>query len=212
VNSTSINRPSYTSLELPAALKAKWRGWHLSEKADGVCVRREFAGCAVWGDSMRDGRLMVWEIDCAFGCDVRRLPWTERARALTELFGQLNPKLNWNRCPAGHGAEFIEAIIRAGGEGIVAKHLDAPFGVGLWKVKRAESFDLVCAERNESRGSIRLSGPGGEDFGWCPCRAQFDRVRLGDVVEIEAYGRHASGKLREARFKRIRRDKTEVTA
>ena len=81
----------------------------------------------------------------------------------------------------------------------------------MWKVKRTESFDLICAERNEWRGSIRLAGPGGEDYGWCPCRAQFDRVRLGDVVEIEAYGRHASGKLREARFKRIRRDKMEVT-
>jgi ATP-dependent DNA ligase len=210
VNPTSIPRPSYNALDLAAALKANWHGQHLSEKADGVCVRREFAGCAVWGDSMRDGRLMVWDIDCAFGCDVRRLPWTERERALTELFGQLNPKLNWHRCPTGHGAEFIEAIIQAGGEGIVAKPFDAPFGVGLWKVKRTESFDLVCAERNERRGSIRLAGPGGEDYGWCPCRAAFDRIRLGDVVEIEAYGRHASGKLREARFKRIRADIMEA--
>lgn len=49
-----------------------------------------------------------------------------------------------------------------------------------------------------------------QDCGWCPCRAAFDRIRLGDVVEVAAFGRHASGKFREARLLKIRTDKMEV--
>ena len=65
---------------------------------------------------------MVWDIDRAFGQDIRRLPWTARAEALDQLFAQLNPKLNWHRCQTGHGAAFIEAVIQAGGEGGVSQN------------------------------------------------------------------------------------------
>jgi ATP-dependent DNA ligase len=158
---------------------------------------------------MKDGRLMVWDIDRAFDQDVRRLPWTARADALDQLFARLPDKLNWRRCPTGHGAEFIEAVIQAGGEGIVAKPFDAPFGVAWLKVKRSVTHDCIVTDRNVCTGSIRLSLEG-EDCGWCPCRAQFDRVEIGSIVEVEAYGRHVSGKFREVRFKRIRHDKMEA--
>jgi hypothetical protein len=208
MNAQTITRPNYGVTSLKAALAWHWRGWHLSEKMDGVCVRREFAGCSVWGDALRDGRLFIWDIDRAFGQDVRRLAWTERNVALDELFSQLNPNLNWHRCATGAGAEFIEAILAKGGEGVICKPMDAPFGACWLKVKRQETFDCIVTEKNIATGSIRLA-LNGEDCGWCPARRAFDQIRVGDIVEIIAYGRHASGKFREAHFKKIRTDKME---
>jgi ATP-dependent DNA ligase len=205
----NIPRPSYDAIALKTALAWQWRGFHLSEKMDGVWAVREFAGCLVTGEAMRDGRFFAFDIPRAFGEDIRPRAWTERSAALDELFARLNPKLNWHRCTTGSGSEFIEAILARGGEGVVCKPWQAPFGVAWCKVKRCETFDCTVAEQNVSRGSIRLA-LAGEDCGWMPCRAAFDRIRLGDVVEVAAFGRHASGKLREARFKRIRRDKMKV--
>ena len=209
ISTTTIRRPSYTSTSLAAALRWHWQGFHMSEKMDGVWAVREFAGCLVTGEAMRDGRFFAFDIPRSFGEDIRQRPWTERSAALDQLFAQLNPKLNWHRCTTGSGSEFIETILARGGEGVVCKPWQAPFGVAWCKVKRSVTHDCIVTDRNERTGSIRLA-LAGEDFGWCPCRAQFDRVAVGDIVEIEAYGRHASGKLREARFKRIRTDKMEV--
>jgi ATP-dependent DNA ligase len=204
-----IIRPSYTVTSLKAALAWHWRGWHLSEKMDGVFAVREFAGCTVTGEAMRDGRFFAFDIPRAFGADIRRWPWTERGAALDELFSGLNPKLNWHRCATGTGPEFIEAILARRGEGVVAKPWTAPFGAAWCKVKRVETFDCTVTELNFARGSIRLA-LAGEDCGWCPARGAFDSIHVGDVVEVAAYGRHVSGKFREARFVKIRMDKMEV--
>ncbi len=204
----TIQRPAYGVADLKASLRATWTGWHLSEKADGICVRREFAGCSVWGDSMRDGRLMVWDLDRAFGADVRRLPWTERRAALDHLFARLPKKFNWHRCATGAGAEFIEAVLANGGEGVVAKPIDGKFGVDWVKVKRCETYDCIVTEKHPSKLSLHLALDGA-DAGWCPCLKQsnFDSVRAGDIVEIVAFGLHVSGKFREPRFLRVRHDK-----
>jgi ATP-dependent DNA ligase len=213
VTAPKIQRFTYGVTSLADALAFNWHGWHLSEKADGVCVRREFADCSVWGDSMRDGRLMVWDIDRAFGQDVQRLPWTEREQALNEMFSRLNPKLNWHRCATGAGAEFIEAILSAGGEGCVAKPFDAPFGYDWTKIKRSETRDCIVTEKHPAKLSIRLS-ENGIDRGWCPMLGgdyfegyAVDKIRVGDTVEIVCYGVTAKDKFREARFVRVRYDK-----
>jgi ATP-dependent DNA ligase len=207
MNAQTVQRPHYTVTSLKAAQAWHWCGWHLSEKMDGVFALREFAGCVVTGEAMRDGRFFAFDILVAFGQDVRRQPWTQRSAALDELFSRLNPKLNWHRCATGVGAEFVEAVLASGGEGVVCKPWAAPFGVAWRKIKRQETFDCVVVERDIARGSIRLELDR-QDCGWCPARAAFDLIRVGDVVEVAAYGRHASGKFREARFKRIRLDKT----
>jgi len=210
-----IRRPAYDVTSLKAALVWHWRGWHLSEKMDGVFAVREFAGCTVTGEAMRDGRFFAWDIPRAFGEDIRRRPWIERGAALDELFARLNPKLNWHRCTTGSGPEFIEAILARGGEGVVAKPFAAPFGVCWTKVKRCETFDCTVTARNAARGSIRLA-LASADCGWLAARSAFEQISIGAVVEVVAYGRHASGKLREARLARdefgrvkIRRDKME---
>ncbi len=209
----TISRPSYQVLSRPAALAQSWRGWHLSQKMDGVWSVREAAGCIVTGEAMRDGRFFAFDIPCAFGEDIRRRPWIERAAALDELFSRLEPGLNWHHCATGASAEFIEAILARGGEGVVCKPWGSPFGAGWCKVKQTETHDCTVAELNPARGSIRLE-LAGEDCGWLAAHSAFDQIRPGDIVEVIAYGRHASGKFREARLARdefgrpkIRRDK-----
>lgn len=86
----SVSRPQYGFLTVAEALARDWRGWHLSRKADGVCVRREWNGAAVWGDAMPDGSLQVWEIDTHRNQDVRARPWPERDAALSELFSGIS--------------------------------------------------------------------------------------------------------------------------
>jgi ATP-dependent DNA ligase len=111
--------------------------------------------------------------------------------------------------PGQSGGEYLAAVLRDGGEGCVAKQLSAPYGYGWHKAKRWETFDCTVAEQDAARGSIRLA-LADEDCGWMPCRAAFDRIRLGDVVEVAAAGRHVSGKFREARFVKIRTDKLAI--
>jgi ATP-dependent DNA ligase len=192
---------------IAAALKHDWHGWHLSEKKDGIWQQRELCGSIIVGEAMKNGSYHAFDVAIAFGQDVSRRAWTERREALLEI-ARIFPT-GMSIVPEGQGAEFIEAVLRDGKEGIVAKPWAAEFGVNWIKVKRVQSFDARVTELNHARGSIRLA-LSGEDCGWCPCRAQFDRVEIGSIVEIEAYGRHVSGKFREVRFKRIRHDKVEA--
>lgn len=218
-----LQRPNFAVLPLANALADAWSGWHLSKKADGVCVRREWNDCAVWGDSMRDGRLMVWEIDRAFGADVRALPWRGgRADALAELFAHLDPKLNWHRCPSGHGPEFVEAMLAEARRDhtpdvIVAKPLEAPFGRDLIKAKICDSHDCAVLEIHAEKESVRLGqfDAAGQliERGWCAVlggdwgNRRVDQLTPGDMVEIHCAGIHASGKFREPRFFQPRPDK-----
>lgn len=200
-------RPSYVSMELADAQSFKWRAWHLSEKLDGVFAVRQFNGCTVTGEAMRNGRFYAWDIVTAFGEDVRRRQWPERNAALETLFASLPEKLNWHRPAAGHGVEFLETILANGGEGCVAKPLDGFFVFNFIKIKRVETHDCMVAEKHPEKMSVRLEF-NGEDCGWCPALfSLFDRIAVGSIVEVVAYGRHASGKFREARIIRIRTDK-----
>jgi hypothetical protein len=40
----------------------------------------------------------------------------------------------------------------------------------------------------------------GDNGGWIALRTRFEAVKIGSVLKIEAYGQHASGRLREARL------------
>jgi hypothetical protein len=213
VQPVEIKRPDYGSVSLRDALAADWRGWHLSEKKDGCFAFRNYAGCTVAGEAMRDGRFFAFDIPVAFGEDVRKLPWTERSAALDDLFFRLNPKLNWHRCATGHGSEFIESVLAAGGEGVVSKPWDAPFGRNLFKVKRVQTFDVIITEPPETRLSIGI----GEfregvlvDAGRVPIRSLriLEHLQVGDVIEIAAQCRTVKGKFREPHFVRVRADKS----
>lgn len=195
---TSIYRPHFVSVPLSEGLR--WRGggpFRFEEKLDGRwCVRTR-------GDAILVGEL-VGENFTAF--DLVQFQWRDIRREPLRVRLELLRGVGVPVVASGNGGEFLEAILARGGEGIVAKDLYAPFGVPWFKCKRAETFDCRVVDKDEARGSIRLVLDG-QDVGWCPARAAFNGISIGDVVEVVAHSRRVSGRLREARFGRLRPDK-----
>jgi hypothetical protein len=196
-----ITRPFYGVTSLADALRFDWRGWHLSEKKDGVWTVRQFDGSLVTGEKMRDGRFYAFDIANHEGQDVRQCAWLDRREALIDCAARHGFPL----VKQGHGAEFIEAVLRDGGEGCVAKLFCAPFGVDWFKIKRVEAFDVTVTGNVTSAMEIAFEG---QPAGKCALfGSNWESVQIGDVVEIVAYRRNVSGKFREPRFLRIRTDK-----
>jgi hypothetical protein len=54
-----IRRPRYESAKLSEALRADWRGCHLSQKLDGVWSVKSFADGIYTGEAMRGGSFFV---------------------------------------------------------------------------------------------------------------------------------------------------------
>jgi ATP-dependent DNA ligase len=113
---------------------------------------------------------------------------------------------------SGAAGSYVGDVLAAGGEGVCAKEMDAPFWAPFYAVKRSENHDLLVVEIDIARGSIVLATVDGEARGRCYAPAVCEKVSVGDVVEIAAAGITASGKLREPRFIRIRADKTAKAA
>jgi len=199
-----ITRPFYDSVSVADAMFRDWRGWSLSEKMDGVWTVRSFADSTVTGETVK-GVFHGFDIVVHDSQDMRRCAWLDRGAALTDCAARYGFRI----VKQGAGAEFIEAVLRDGGEGVVCKPWTAPFGASWIKVKRLETFDCVVTAIDYGRGSLRLA-MAGEDCGWCLARSAHMGVRVGDVVEVAAACRHTSGKFREPRFFRIRTDKMGV--
>lgn len=205
----------------------RWRtgnGWLYQEKMDGRfgIVRCRLTGTTTVGEHVADGRFVAFDLVQLGTEDIRNWPLRERWRALKAIH---NLPAMVSIVPAVNGGEGLEAVLAAGGEGVVAKDLSSPYGMGLWKAKRQEVFYCAVTELNQTgRQTVRLgllpSGllpsviydlrdfqPGADtplqdlpDAGWMPLRGtKFDRVRVGSVLKVEAHGRHPSGLLREAR-------------
>lgn len=199
-----IKRPPYRTIPLAEGLKLRGVGnWRFEEKLDGEFAIEDIGDAVFVGEKMNDGRLFLFDVVEFAGKSIRHWAFRDRLKMLSDYANHLGYLM-----PAcGTGGEFLEAVLARGGEGIVIKDLDAPYGAEWIKCKRMETWDLIIVEKAAGKSSVRLSNAQGEDFGWCPCRAAYDALHVGDVVEIAAYGRHASGKLREPRFVRVRVDK-----
>ena len=100
----------------------------------------------------------------------------------------------------GQGGEFLEHLLAAGAEGVVAKPFDAPFGANWFKCKRAQVFLCVVTALDHARGSVALADVAtGQERGKLPLRGKFERVRVGSILKVEAFGLTERGLLREAR-------------
>lgn len=204
----NITRPKFVSVPLADGLK--WcggGGWRYEEKMDGEWCVKDFDGVLLAGEQMKSGIFYAFDVISYGATDFRNTPLSKRIACLDELTSDAL-RGRFLRPAVGHGGEFLEAVLARGGEGVVAKQLDAPYGAEWFKCKRIETFDLLVTEKHQfGKASIRLSELDGEDRGWCPCRSDFDNVEVGDIVEVAAYGLTARGKLRESRFVKLRPDK-----
>jgi hypothetical protein len=157
-------------------------------------------------------RYVVHNIVGIDGEDVRHRPLRERWAELVRIARDFPPYIRM--CRTGAGGEFLEAIVAEGGEGVCVHDLNAPWGAQAIKCKRSQVFYCAVTELNPWTGAARIGYLAPEfhlspcpdlraegDAGWLPLRGgKFDRVRVGSVLKVEAYGRTANGLLREARL------------
>ena len=200
---TALYKPRIESVPLAAGLR--WRagnssGFLYQEKSDGRHEFADIAGAVVNAERMASGDLVVNDLVSIDGQDLRREPmrirWAELVR--WSAFFARGTRL----CRTGPGGEFLEYLLRDGGEGVVAKPLAAPFGVNWHKCKRCQAFQVVIIALDHARGSVALADPRTmQPRGRLSLRGgKFERVRLGSVLKVEVYGLAARGLFREARL------------
>jgi len=173
----------------------RWRagdGWRYEEKLDGRYHIEELPhDTTVVGELMRNGQFFAFDVLRYDSQDVRSLPLCER---LTILDGMKLP-----RPAVGSGGAFLAAVLERGGEGVVAKRLDAPWGAAFYKCKRTQVFFCRVADLDQRTGSAILADrESGEKRGRVALHSRFERVRVGSVLKLEAYGLTVRGLLREA--------------
>ncbi len=186
---------------VPLADGLKWKAdpsWIYTEKLDGQWDEKAIGESVLVGE-MVGARFTAFDIVTYRAVDIRSEPLRNRLELLREF--------NVPIVRSGDGGEFLQSVLASGGEGIVAKNLECGFGKQWLKCKRVETFDCQVIERHERKRSIHLS-LNGIECGWCALQGiNFERVKVGDVVEINAFSLTANGKLREPRFVRLRPDK-----
>lgn len=95
------------------------------------------------------GWLNYWVFDIILdknGKDVRHLPYKERRSLLVEYLGEISdPKNHLNIIPVETKDKkgFYQQIIEAGGEGVILKDINAPYGKNWAKVKKFATWDVV---------------------------------------------------------------------
>ena len=78
--------------------------------------------------------------------DLRQRPLKERKEKLSELVKKLKkyiPVIEHPSFPATQAKDLYEKTIAEGGEGVMMKDLNAPYGKGWWKVKKVITWDVV---------------------------------------------------------------------
>jgi hypothetical protein len=153
------------------------------------------------GEKMRDGTFWVFDCLCLNGVDIRQKPLSERLTHLGGIFTNSRHLLpdSFNLLPFRADATgFLAEVLARGGEGVVKKSLDAPWGTPMEAAKRSENFycivtamgnsqsvEIADAATGQPRGKVKLGG------GKC------DRVRVGSILKLNGFGLHASGLIRE---------------
>lgn len=198
-----IFRPKIQSITLTDGLSFDGAGYIADEKKDGCFELLNWNRSVIAGERMRDGFFWAFDLAVCQGDDCRRSPLIERREALRSLTSDFDS--NMAIVPTGFGGEFLEAVLERGGEGVVFKHPQGYWGIGQWKAKRQETFDVRVVEKFSSSVAIEFEN---QSAGKCAIYgASFDLVKVGDIIEISAFCRTVKGKFREPRFIRLRPDK-----
>ena len=164
---------------------------------------------AVLDGELVGGVFHVFDVVCWGGQEMSRQPLESRLALLDSIAPQFPAWMKPVESSVDLAGFYAEVVAR-GGEGVVAKKLSAGWGKQWVKVKHTLTHDLVVESLDASKRSAacyQIRNGERLDVGRVFLGRAFESVRVGDVIEVVAMSRHASGKLREARFVRSRPDK-----
>ena len=157
----------------------------------------------------------VFDLLAMDGQDVSGEPIRLRWRELCALAGELeNIEHPIVLAESGGGGEFVEAVLAAGGEGVVAKDWDQPWGAPMFAVKRLQTFFCVVTGFCGGTQSVQVARIEGGTSNIehrtsnIQCAAsrvalrggKIDRVRVGSVLKVEGMGLTDKGMIREPRL------------
>jgi hypothetical protein len=207
-----MNKPTKQIVPLAIAL-SQWREPALyQQKIDGKFAEREICG-NVFAGELVGTQFFAFDLLSMSGQDARPWPTIDRWRALNSFGGEIT-RAGWRIVPSGEdGAALLESVLAAGGEGVVKKDWHTSYFAGMSACKKVETFHCVVTGIGPGQ-SVKIAfappfldvkkmnyaisdlEPPGSMPLKCP---RIDNVRVGSILKVEAYGRHASGLLREAR-------------
>lgn len=173
------------------------------EKLDGEFHVRQVGESVFVGELLRKegGRFFAFDCLVLEGQSIREWP----LRARLEALGRFSfPRPDTGR----HGGELLARVLARGGEGIVAKDLDARYGE-MWACKRLDTWLCTVTGMGGSQ-SVEISMDGNAaplkaEIGQ-PCGrvslpgGKVDLVRVGSVIKVEGMGLTDAGKIREPRL------------
>jgi hypothetical protein len=219
--SSVVKKPS--KVVVPLAIGLGWGpepDYIYQEKLDGVFATRDIHGDIFAGELMRGGKFHL------FDCLWHQGMWIGGC-ALADRLELVNRAVHdyglWTADCGLNGGELLQRVLDRGGEGIVRKRLDAPWGTPMEACKRLETFYCVVTGINAGQ-SVRISKleVGSSEIDWsssnlpssifdllssnsAPCGSvplfggKCDRVRVGSILKLEGFGLTAAGKIREPR-------------
>lgn len=184
-----VLKTPHTNLRLPGPVPSEWK-------------HHAFDGCLV-------GEIYyLFDVLTLDGEDTRRRPLFERRTLLRSV-----ALPSWCRLvPCGKNiGEFLEAVIRDGGKGIVLKNLLERYGNAEWiKVEPPETVDVVVTAVHRDTLSVTVGQFRGNalvDCGLVFLGSLVPDARVGEVLEIAVGGRDPQGVFQRTRFVRFRPEK-----
>jgi ATP-dependent DNA ligase len=174
------------------------------------------------GEIMSDGHYWLFDVILADSMHDARAPLHERREtleAMATLFSWDAPdsliRVVTQAVDAQDKQMLLDSIIRIGGEGVMLKHVDAPYAIGKrvrtgLKLKLTKTVDAVVTERDSddhTNAHLAVYKDGVlVDIGKCSMLGKAD-AQVGDVVEVKFLYVGANGRLYQPRMLRIRDDK-----
>lgn len=180
---------------VPLAVGLAWRPHPnaiFQEKLDGKFHVRHMGNSVIVGELMRDARFYAFDCLAIEGHDIRFAPLRDRLACLD--------RFSFQRPETGSGGEFLAKVLARGGEGVVAKDLNDPYGEML-ACKRLETWICRIASMNCGKQSVQIADSlSGQPRGNLPLLGgKCDRVRIGSLVKVEGYGLTTDDLVREPR-------------
>lgn len=203
---SAIHKPRKVVVPISTGLAwGKEFGFLYQEKADGrfaiqEIVDRHFVIAKLAGELMADGTFYAFDILEHLGEYFLQKQLWQRHIAFDLVMEHSRLPENVRRIQESReGGKLLAEVLARGGEGVVRKRLDSPWGTPFEACKRVSDFicivkaigtsqsvEISDAATGEPRGKIKLGG------------GKVEKVRVGSILKVNAFGTHPSGLLREA--------------